>query len=427
METTTTVTTEIRSESIVEILSAQPSFLVRKGTGIFLGILILLLVFAWFIRYPDVVDGKAVLTSINAPKEVVCRKEGKLVKILVREGDSVSAQQVIGYSESIARPEVIIRLSQQFDSLQQQIDRSHFENLDVYSRDSDLGELQAAYQEYNRQLLQFQRHYAKAINIQKRQMLQKDLEVLQLAGKEMVVQLEIAQQDLALSDQDLQAIKTLANEKVVSSQQLRSETSKFLNKQLSLPQIKLSIINNQAQQNEKLKEIAELDEQIFQQQGIFEDAFNTFRSQINDWKQNYLLIAPVDGRISFATILEENQHIKAGQIICFVTPGNAQYYAELLVPQDNFGKVAAGQRVLLRFPSYPHQEFGTVEGSVSFVSNIPLDSGYLARIDLPVGLETSTHKQIHYRSGLLAEGKIVTQDVNLLQRLYYRMIKKTTF
>lgn len=427
METKTTTATEIRSESIVEILSAQPSFLVRNGTGIFLCILVVLLVFAWFIRYPDVVEGRAILTSINAPKEVVSRKEGKLVKILVKEGDSVSARQVMGYCESIARPEAIIQLSRQFDSLQQQIDRFHFEKLYVYSRDSDLGELQAPYQEYNRQLLQFQRHHAQGINIRKRQMLQRDLEVLQQACREMVSQKEIIEQDLALSDQDLHATNTLAKEKVISSQELRSETSKFLNKRLSLPQIRLSIINNEAQQNEKRKEMADLDDQIFQQQGIFVDAFKTFKSQIDDWKLNYLLVAPVSGRVTFASILEENQHIKSGQIICFVTPGNTQYYAELLVPQDNLGKVETGQKVLLRFPSYPFQEFGSVEGMVSFVSSVPLDSGYLAKIELPAGLETSTHKQIHYRSGLLAEGRIVTHDVNLLQRLYYRMIKKATF
>ena len=204
----------------------------------------------------------------------------------------------------------------------------------------------------------------------------------------------------------------------------RNETSKLISKKLTLPQISSAIISNEAQQNEKLKEIAELENTITQQTSIFNQALNTFKSQINEWKQKYLLIAPISGKIAFATFLQENQQLKANQIVCFINPENTQYYAEVYIPQTNFGKVQKGQEVLLKFPSFPFQEYGSVKGKIDFISNISTDSGYLAKVILPQGLNTNYNRQIQYRDGLLAQGEIITKDMRLLQRFYQNIIQQ---
>ena len=139
--------------------------------------------------------------------------------------------------------------------------------------------------------------------------------------------------------------------------------------------------------------------------------------------RTYLLIAPTSGKIAFATFLQENQQLQANQIICFVNPENTQYYAEVYIPQTNFGKVQAGQEVLLKFPSYPFQEYGSVKGKIDFISNISTDSGYLAKVNLLQGLTTNYNKQVQYRDGLQAQGEIITKDMRLLQRFYFNIIK----
>ena len=129
----------------------------------------------------------------------------------------------------------------------------------------------------------------------------------------------------------------------------RNEKSKFISKQMTLPQINSSIISNESQQHEKQKEIAELENQIQQQKNIYIQSLNTIKSQVEDWKKKYLLVAPIGGKISFATFLQENQELKSGQLICYVNPGNISYFAEVLIPQYNFGKINTGQEVLLKF------------------------------------------------------------------------------
>ncbi|MBO9660128.1 MAG: hypothetical protein J7527_15015, partial [Chitinophagaceae bacterium] len=70
-----------------------------------------------------------------------------------------------------------------------------------------------------------------------------------------------------------------------------------------------------------------------------------------------------------------------------------------------------------KFPAYPNTEFGTVKGRIDFINHIPTDSGYMAKISLPHGLTTNFRKNITYRSGLLADAEIVTENRRLIDRL----------
>jgi hypothetical protein len=68
----------LRSDEIQDFISRKPNFFIRWGIALFFIILLLIAIVCWFIQYPDLVSTKARLTSINAPKEVISRTEGKL-------------------------------------------------------------------------------------------------------------------------------------------------------------------------------------------------------------------------------------------------------------------------------------------------------------------------------------------------------------
>ena len=255
-------------------------------------------------------------------------------------------------------------------------------------------------------------------------MLFKDIDNLKKLYNNLEEQKTLQQQDLALSQKTFDANESLKKDKVISEFDYRTEQSKLIGKKLTLPQIDAAIINNEAQQNDKQKEIGELENTIAQQKEIFQQALNTFKSQLDDWKKKYLLIAPIDGKVSFASFMQENQQLQTGQTVCFINPENSEYFAQIFIPQTNFGKVAVGQKVLLKFNSYPYQEYGYVNGKVDFISHIPTDSGYLARIDFSNGLITTYNKQVQYRDGLTADAEIITKDLRLLERFYYDLVKQ---
>jgi multidrug efflux pump subunit AcrA (membrane-fusion protein) len=415
-----------RSEMVQEIVSNKPSFLIRYGIVFFLGILILLVAACWFIQYPDMINTKAKLTSINAPKELITKTTGKLIKLFAKEGEQTQASKVLGYMESTASHAEVLTIEENINTAQNFLNKNNIDQVfsSFNSNYQNLGELQSYYQIFQQSYNSFRNYLSGGFYLSKVNMLNKDLAFLKKMHNNLLQQKGLNTEDLNLSQKTYNANKTLNEEKVISDFDYRNENSKLISKKLSLPQICSSIISNEAQQNEKQKEIAELQNTIAQQKNIFTQALNTFKSQIEDWKVKYLLIAPIDGKIAFATFLQENQQLQANQIICFINPENTEYYAEVYIPQTNFGKVKTGQEVLLKFPSYPFQEYGSVSGKIDFISNINTDSGYLAKVILPNGLNTSYKKQVQFRDGLLAQGEIITQDMRLLQRFYYNIIKQ---
>ena len=107
-----------RSEAVTEILSNKPSFLIRYGISFFFAILCFVGFVCWFIKYPDTVNAKAFLTSINPPKPIVSNIAGKLIKLSVKENDSVSIGQTIGYMEAIGKHEEVMNISKNADAIQ---------------------------------------------------------------------------------------------------------------------------------------------------------------------------------------------------------------------------------------------------------------------------------------------------------------------
>ena len=86
--------------------------------------------------------------------------------------------------------------------------------------------------------------------------------------------------------------------------------------------------------------------------------------------------------------------------------------------------MTAGQDVLLKFQAYPFEQFGSVMGKIAFISPTPTDSGYLAKVILPKGLQTNYGKTLHYQFGLFAQADIVTENMRLLERFYYNIRKQ---
>ncbi len=417
---------QLRSEAVQEIISRNPGFLIRYGITLFMVILIVMIAACWFIQYPDLVSARARLTSLNAPKTIICKTDGKLMKLYVKEGDTVNANTVIGFMESTANEAQVMQAANMLDSIDALLNNNRAKQMPHYFNTvyNSLGELQMAYQTFTQAFIVFRNYLSDGLYMHKKIMLAADMQNLRKLNANMLLQKELQVKDLSLTQLTFDMNDTLKKQKVISDLDYRNEESKLLMKQLSLPQTNAALLSNAGQQNEKQKEILELENTIAQQRHIFQQALNTFKSQVDEWKKKYLLAAPVSGSVSYTGFLQENQQLKAGEIICYINPGNSSYYAEVAIPQANFGKIKTGQQVLLKFNAYPDAEFGTVAGKIDFISRIPTDSGYMAKVSLPNGLITNYKKEIQYRDGLTANGQIITENMRLLQRFFYNIYKQ---
>ena len=208
-----------------------------------------------------------------------------------------------------------------------------------------------------------------------KQILQKDLDNPYQQRDNLTYQKSLYQKDIQLSQQTFDDNRLLHDGEIIYEYDYRQEESKLISKQLSLPQIMANIISNTAAISDKQRAIIELNNTIMQQKIIFAEAVHTFKTQIDEWKPSYILSTPQAGHVSFVNMLQVNQELQEGQLVCYISPGYSQYYAETYIPQTNFGKVNVGQKVMLRLPSYPYQEYGSVQGRVRFVSKMGGDRG----------------------------------------------------
>ncbi len=362
---------------------------------------------------------------------MITRTDGKLIKIEIKENTKVDSGQILGFMESIANPKSIMNISRQIDSISNLIGQNKTDEIIHFFPDykdqrslNNLGELQTSYQSFIQSFIAFRDFLSSGFFLHKKNMLQADMNNIQKLHNIATNQKELYQQDLSLSNETFNANETLVKEKIISAMEYRNEKSKLISKQLSLPQINASIISNESQQNEKRKEIAELENQITVQKNTFLQALQTIKSQVQAWDYKYVLRAPVSGNISFTGFFQANQEVKTGQVLFYIQPENTSYFVEMLIPQYNSGKVKKDQKVLLKFQAYPPEQYGSVIGIIENIKPVPTDSGYLAKVILPNGLNTTYKKTLQYRDGLIAQADIITQDMRLLERFYSNVRKQ---
>ena len=173
MERTTPkkIDTELRSDSVQDIINYKPHWLIQRGTILFSFVFLFLFSGTFFLSYPDIVKSPLKLTTTDAPKGVVAKVGGKLTKLIAKEDDIVKQNQVLAYLEANANHDEILKLSEQLNELEKDVNDGEFETLNTFekSKFSNLGELQPDYQHFEQSLTQLQSLTSNGFYDQKRQ------------------------------------------------------------------------------------------------------------------------------------------------------------------------------------------------------------------------------------------------------------------
>ncbi|OJV52743.1 MAG: hypothetical protein BGO31_02995 [Bacteroidetes bacterium 43-16] len=398
----------------------------KYGTLITAAILIVVAAFTWWIKYPETVATRSTLTGINAPKPVIAKQNLRLLRLFTENNQQVQEGQVIGVLETTAKYEEVLKLEKMLDTIASYFEQNQKDLIKQLIRQpyQHLGEVQSDYQSFIQAYIPYRDYVLGDYAGKKKAYLQKDLDMVHQSGTVLNEQKQLQQKDLGLSETTIDKNKKLLEEQLISEQEYRELSSQYLSKQMSEPQMKSSYIGNATQINAIHKELTEIDNQVLTQQSLFQQSVLQLKHKIALWKQNYLLVASSTGRLVFTSFIQENQQLAAGKVVAHIVSPLSDIYLETLVPQANFGKVAIGQKVILKFDAYPWQEFGTVTGKVAYISPVPADSGYyLAKVILPNQLHTNYKKEIPFVEGLIAESAIVTRDLRLAESLYFDLLK----
>lgn len=416
---------ELRSEDVQEILGTPPGWLVRWGTSIVLVGFMMLLAAAWFVRYPDVVEAKVVVTTATPPVDVVARTDGRIAQLLVTDTAQVGANQILAVLQSTAKYRDVLYLDSCLGAWQQTSIET-FRN--IQQPDSlTLGELQGDYADFVRILSDFKfgrdsRSASVQSNIysiqQQISQLKQSITFEEKAQKRTNDQLKIAE-DL------YQKQKELYEQGITSRVDFEKERTKLAELERQRDQYEDNIL-------QKRREIISLQNNInsasFGQQETTSSAssrlsasLNTLRSNVSKWKQTYLLQAPIEGKVSLNGLTLQ-QFVRQGEQVMTVVPlQNDKIIGRVSLPIAGSGKVHEKQRVILKLDNYPYYEFGTISGLIITKSLVPKDNQYSILVALPVNknnsLRTSYGKEIQFEQQLQGKAEIITDDKGFLQRI----------
>jgi len=418
---------ELRSEEVQEILTKVPHWMIRWGNVLFLFLILLLFALSWIIKYPDVVISEVILTTENPPQKEYAKVTGKIDTIFVSDSDNVSDQQPLAILENTANYKDVFFLKSIIDTIQIQKHSFYFpiDELPILF----LGEIDAAYSTFETNYIQY--------------VLNKELKPftnVALANKTTTSELNrqlrnlraqkvLHKQELEFKKKDLSRSQILFEKGVISEQNYETKQLEYLqaeriykNMVSSISQLREAISNSE--NTSKGTEISSIREEKVLLKKVIQ-SFNQLQKSIKDWEIKYVLSSKMDGNVSFLNYWSENQTVNQGDLVFTIIPNvNSSFIAKLKTPAQNLGKVKVEQNVNIKLHNYPDYEFGVLKGTVTTISKISNKDGiYTIDVSLPETLITSYNKEIEFKQEMQGVAEIITEDLRLIERVFYQFKK----
>src|SRR5690606_28166887 len=292
---------ELRSEEVQEILTKVPHWMIRWGNVLFLSLIIMLLAMSWFIKYPDIITSKAIITTQVPPQKEYAKTTGKLAKIFVKDNQIVAKNQSLAILENTASYQDVFMLQTITDTLK--INNKSFdfpiENMPVLflgEMDTDYAIFENSYLQYvlNKDLQPFSNE-AMANRV--------SLSELNTRLENMKAQKELNRAELAFKKKDLERNQILYDKGVISAMEFENKQLDYLQAErnfttmsASISQLREAVSN--ASSTSRSTEINKTKENIILLKNVIQ-SFNQLKTGLKDWELRYLLKSDMAGKISF--------------------------------------------------------------------------------------------------------------------------------
>lgn len=414
---------ELRSEEVQEILSKPPTWITRWGITVVFIMLLMIIGASCIVEYPDVVTSNITITTSVPVEKIEAKNSGRIVNLLVKDQQKVTAGQVLAVIENTADFKDFLMLKSITDTLQ--LDYKNFYFPIEKTEHLSLGELEQDYAIFEKSYTDFilnkkLQPYAIEASSGKQRLSELDSRV-----KVLQMQKELEEKELSVRKQDLDRIKTLYTKGVVSKVELENKELSYLQAQRSYENVKINMSQIQESKSHARRGIQEA------QVGKIQDetknlkdvilAFKQLKRAIKQWEQNYLLMASIDGKVSFQKFWGANQFVNEGDDVLTILPSNSSLVGKITTAAAKTGKIRSHQDVLIKLDNYPYQEFGMIKGEVISMSLSPDNKGnYYIEVELPEDLETTHGKALSFHREMGGQAGIVTEDLKVIERVFYQ-------
>lgn len=424
---------EIRSEEIDEILSAMPGGLVRWGISAVFLTLAALAAISWFIAYPDVVTGRIALTTPTPPVRLVARTGAVVSRVFAADGAPVRAGDPLVLLQNPAEYADVQALSALLDRVEPALERggpipdpAAAGALTLGTLQTPYSALQQAYADYR--MAHDEQFYAQRLGVARQQ-------VADLASnrERLLAQQALYEQQLRLSERSRERTRMLVERGLAAPADVDRVEEEYLQKRVAVENGRSSLSSNEVQYSTQRAALLDLEQRRSDEgaRGMvtLRAAAHALRAAIGAWEQDNLLRAPVGGTVSYFRELHPNQFAGASEPLVAVLPAAAGLVGRLSLTGQGAGKVERGQRVIIRFESYPYREYGTVVGRVERVSQLGFQADarasdvttYQVEVSLPNGLVTTYGRKLEFRQEMRGDADVVTRDLRLIERVFNKV------
>ncbi|MGQ1910635.1 HlyD family secretion protein [Marinifilum sp. RC60d5] len=414
---------ELRSDEVKEILGRVPNWIIRSGTSLFFVVIFVVLVGSWFFRYPDIINSRLVLTTLNPPADLLARTSGKIQNLYVSDNADVKEGSLLAIIENPAVNEDVFLLKKRLEFFQDHL--SVQESLDSNFLDTNfrLGEIQSYYNSFLKSYVDYTRFIELGYYDRKIESYKDQIRKYNMYYERQYQQKKILESELTIIEKQYLRDSSLFTKEVISLSDFQDAKKKFLQQSYSFHGARSALAATKI-------EIAEVNQQIIdleltkenerkELQNLLTQSFDNLKAQIDIWEQQYLIKTPINGRVSFNKYYSLNQNVEQGKRVFTVLPNDStKIVARLELGIVGAGKVKVGQRVNIKLDNYPYLEYGMLEGRIQSISKIPEDQKYTLDVDFPNGLITNYGLELDFSQKIEGDAEIITEDLRLLQRIF---------
>jgi len=401
-------------------MGRPPGLITRIGTVVIFSVFVLFILFSWLIKYPDIVPAQIEITTENPPVEVISRTSGRIMHLVVRDRERVSAGQVLAVMENPAIYNEVSQVRLLTDTFKIDPERVNY----ILPDFSGLGELQSSYETFRKSLadlVNFIKNdlYGAKINALRNEINEIEIYIARLKESERLFR---DNYNLELSrfrrDSLLNAGKTIPAAAYEQSKQA------LIRQQIELQKVRLDISSGNIDLTGKKQLVVEYTlrrkeehDKLF---NTAQESFKNLQANLRIWETSYLLISPVDGIVTYSKYWSENQIVKKDEPVLSVVPGNpGNHIGKINLRMQKSGKVKEGQTVMIKLSGYPYMEYGMLRGKIKSKSLVPSGDSYLIEVSLENDLITLYGKKLEFSQNITGICEIITEDMSLLEKMIY--------
>lgn len=423
--------TKNRTEEVAYIIEKMPTQFGIMVSAVVLGLVALMLIFGWIIKYPDMLKGQITINSRQSPVKLVAATTGTLILLHDTTGGNVNAGDCIALLKNTAN----LKDVQLLDTLLHQINIrqiSYQQHRHFFPENLSLGELNNRYFSFLNTFYQYLDY-----NILQPFEKEKDISNKLLAmQKQMLSELQNDYRNQKIKNITSKSLfkrdSLLFAENVISKADIERSLIAKVNSELEYKSINKQLTSANYQINEASNKLQVLAIQKLEKER--ELAINLYNSyydlidNIRQWQRTYTFVAPINGKIDFLNFLKNNDFIHAGQELFKIVPNQNEILGQMYLPEQGSGKIKEGQDVIIKLENYPYNEYGSVKGKVTTISlatnqqilpdNQNKINTYLVNIDLPQGLTTNYGAVLNFHAEAKGTAEIITENRRIIQRLF---------